>query len=70
MAKVTIIKSNGLVITNAAIQVAATSKPNALMRALEAMERHTRRTGEIFSVENYTTKQDTGSNIYYTVSVF
>ena len=70
MGKVNIIKGNGFIITNAVIEVAATSKQDALMRALDAMGRHTRETGAIFSIEHYVTKQCAGSKLYYQVSVY
>lgn len=67
MAKVNILKGNGFIVTNAVVEVSATSKPNALMRALDAIEEYSTDTGMIFSIEHYTVeKVDT---IRYTVTV-
>lgn len=69
MAKIIILESNGLIVTKATIRVAATSKPDALMRALEAIRRDARDTGHVYSIETYTTKQDAGTNLWYIITV-
>lgn len=69
MAKIWFHEFDGFVITKATIRVAATSKPDALMRALNAMERDAKETGHIYSIETYTIKQDAGTNLWYLVTV-
>lgn len=69
MAKIQYLAANGLVVTKAAIRVAATSKPDALMRALDAISADSKRNGYVYSIETYTVKQDAGTNLWYIVTV-
>ena len=67
MAKVNVIKGNGFIVTNAVVEVSATSKPNALMRALDAIEKYSTKTGMVFSIEFY--KVERIDSIHYMVTV-
>lgn len=69
MAKIQFLEFDGFIVTKAAIRVAATSKPDALMKALNAMERDAKETGHVYSIETYTVKQDAGTNLWYVVTV-
>jgi hypothetical protein len=70
MAEVMVIEGNGFIVTNAIVKCAANSRRDALMRALEATDKHALETGMIYIITNYEIQQVPGTSIHYTVKMF
>lgn len=68
MATMLLLTRTETVVTYAVVHVKASSKPEALMNALDAMDNYSAETGMGFSIEYYTTTQLSGDT--YSVTAY